>query len=521
MHNSKGFLSPSYSARLSSSTSPFRKTRSSTPSSPASTDERLVPNPLSPSSARLARNPSLSKSTSSVRRRILFVDSDDDDDNNENGGYYCGNDRDLDPHDTTSSNGGSVRESENNPLAEYERLCNVIIYDEVFGKENGKSPKKNTLNLNNAEEKSYMKPPEPSNASTASSNESFFAHGPVSEAAMKAISATYSRPGRVIPDIPEKVLHVPGIINDFYLDPLDWSKNNILAILLKGGVYFFDIETSTRSEIFLDEGDETSLKFSPSDPSVLALGTEGGFVSLYDVECPSSRDPIASWETKYVNPIRNLDWSPNGNVLACGTKDGSIGLLDQRSSQKAISLLGDRPACRHKKDVCGLKWNPQGTLIASGGDDSLVIIWDIRNRSTPLKTFMGHESAVRALAWSPHVRGKLVSGGGTTDQSIRFWDTNTLSSAGILASGSQVCGLHWSALADEIVSIHGFSQNHVKVWDAKTSGCIAVLCGHDSRILNLAVSPDGRKILTGSPDEKLCFWNLYPTVSNISNDSFR
>ena len=36
-----------------------------------------------------------------------------------------------------------------------------------------------------------------------------------------------------------------------------------------------------------------------------------------------------------------------------------------------------------------------------------------------------HQAAVKALAWCPWQSGILVSGGGTADRCIRFWNCNT------------------------------------------------------------------------------------------------
>lgn len=42
----------------------------------------------------------------------------------------------------------------------------------------------------------------------------------------------------------------------------------------------------------------------------------------------------------------------------------------------------------------------------------------------PLLHLTEHRAAVRGLAWSPHVRGLLASGGGRQDPVIRFWNTS-------------------------------------------------------------------------------------------------
>ena len=39
---------------------------------------------------------------------------------------------------------------------------------------------------------------------------------------------------------------------------------------------------------------------------------------------------------------------------------------------------------------------------------------------------------------------------------------------------------------------------------------LASLTGHTYRVLYLAMSPDGSKIVTGSGDETLRFWRLFP-----------
>lgn len=512
---SKGSLSPSYSARLSSS--PVKKSKARVPVSPSSLckappDDRLVPDPLSQGPP----NYTLSKSSSSVRRRLLFIDDDNDDGTTYK--HEVGNEEAVPGYVPRPES--DARGSENSPLGDYERLCSTLMYQELFERKGLKSLNGSARRKNLPFSEIVAGDLSPSSGKLTSDSPCF-AHEPVSEATMKTLSAAYTRPDRVIPTKPEKVLYVPGIFDDYYLNLMSWSKDNVVAITLESGTYLWNVETNIPEEVFLATDSETSLGFSPSEPSLLAVGTDSGSLVIHDIQNPCAPVPVSAWELESCGMIGTLDWSQNGSLLACGTKSGSIGLIDHRVAHKPVSFMGSCTGSGHAQDVCGLKWNPQGSLVASGGNDDLVMVWDVRNSASPLKIFTGHCAAVRALAWSPHVRGQLVSGGGTTDKTIRFWDTNTLTSLGKLDAGSQVCGLHWSSLANEIVSTHGFSQNHVKIWDAKTRGGIAVLCGHTSRILYLAVSPDERKILTGSPDESLCFWNLYPVSPSSLSDSFR
>jgi len=162
----------------------------------------------------------------------------------------------------------------------------------------------------------------------------------------------------------------------------------------------------------------------------------------------------------------------------------------------------------HKQEVCGLKWNPDDGQLASGGNDNRLLIWD-GMATEPLWKFTEHQAAVKAIAWSPHQRGLLASGGGTADRTIRFWNTMTGSLVQEVDTGSQVCNLAWSKNSNELVSTHGFSQNQIVVWKYPSMQQVVSLTGHTYRVLYLAMSPDGEVIVTGAGDETLRFWNVF------------
>lgn len=96
--------------------------------------------------------------------------------------------------------------------------------------------------------------------------------------------------------------------------------------------------------------------------------------------------------------------------------------------------------------------------MCSGGNDNKIFIWT--NQSTNhVHKFSDHQAAVKAIAWSPHQHGLLVSGGGTADRTIRFWNTLTGDRLQTHDVGSQVCNLMFSRTVNELVSTHGYSQN--------------------------------------------------------------
>jgi cell division cycle 20-like protein 1 (cofactor of APC complex) len=78
--------------------------------------------------------------------------------------------------------------------------------------------------------------------------------------------------------------------------------------------------------------------------------------------------------------------------------------------------------------------------------------------------YSDHVAAVKAVSWSPHQHGLLLSGGGTADKTIKFRNTLEGTTIRSIDTGSQVCNLIFSKTLNEFVSTHGFSLNEINVW---------------------------------------------------------
>ena len=139
-------------------------------------------------------------------------------------------------------------------------------------------------------------------------------------------------------------------------------------------------------------------------------------------------------------------------------------------------------------------------------------LWDINSTSTrpsPRFTLTDHQAAVKALAWSPHDRNLLATGGGTADRCIKFWNGATGSLLNSIDTGSQVCALQWNRHEKEILSSHGFAKNQLCLWNYPTMTKVKELNGHTARVLHMAQSPDGTQVVSAAADETLRFWDVF------------
>jgi len=308
---------------------------------------------------------------------------------------------------------------------------------------------------------------------------------------------------RKVPKVPFKVLDAPDLQDDFYLNLVDWSSQNVLCVGLGSCVYLWSACTSKvtklcdlRSDLSDSPDLVTSVKWIGRG-SHLAIGTNSGVVQIWDADrCKQVRTMMG-----HTGRVGALAW--NGHTLSSGSRDRRILQRDTRAATLfQEELLG------HKQEVCGLEWSPDEQHLASGGNDNKLFVWKA-SYTQPVQRFNDHTAAVKAIAWSPHQHGLLASGGGTADQCIRFWNTLTSQPLQSVFTKSQVCNLAWAKNSNELVSTHGYSQNQIVLWRYPSMTQITTLTGHTFRVLYLAMSPDGQTIVTGAGDETLRFWNVF------------
>nr|TKR83973.1 hypothetical protein D5086_0000260060 [Populus alba] len=263
------------------------------------------------------------------------------------------------------------------------------------------------------------------------------------------------KPQRHIPQRPEMTLDAPDIMDDFYLNLLDWGNNNVLAIALGTTVYLWNASNSSISE-------------------VVTVDEEDG-------------------------PVTSINWAPDGRHLAVGLDNSNVQLWDSTTNQM---------------EVCGLKWSASGQQLASGGNDNLLFIWDrfMASSNSPrhwLHKLEDHTAAVKALSWCPFQSNLLASGGGGNDRHIKFWNTQTGTCLNSVDTGSQVSALQWNKHERELLSSHGFTENQLILWKYPSMVKTAELSGHTSPVLFMTQSPDGYTVASAAGDETLRFWNVF------------
>ncbi|KAL7919667.1 WD40-repeat-containing domain protein [Trichoderma austrokoningii] len=323
---------------------------------------------------------------------------------------------------------------------------------------------------------------------------------------LRQASSGSAQTRRRIATAPERVLDAPGLIDDYYLNLLDWSSGNQVAIGLERSVYVWSADEGSVDCLMETTPDTyiSSVKWS-EDGAYVGVGLGTGEVQIWDVAESQKIRSMFGHDTR----VGVMGWSKH--LLSTGARSGLVFNHDVRIAEHKIAEL-----VSHTSEVCGLEWRSDGAQLATGGNDNLVSIWDARSLTVPKFTKTNHKAAVKALAWCPWNANLLATGGGSYDRHIHFWNSTTGARVNSIDTGSQVTSLRWSTHYREIVSSSGFPDNSLSIWSYPTMVRNVEIPAHDSRVLHSCLSPDGQMLATAAADESLKFWKIFEKKAGSS-----
>jgi len=197
------------------------------------------------------------------------------------------------------------------------------------------------------------------------------------------------------------------------------------------------------------------------------------------------------------SPVWAIAVSPNGQLVASGTTDGSIKVLDINTGDVLYTLSG------HSGPVGALAISPNGRLLVSGSGDNTLKVWDLWSGKL-IKMLYGHKAWVYGVAFSPD--GQTVASV-SRDQTLRLWDVETSEEIGQLKGYAEdVQSIVFSPDRQTLVS--GGSDGTIEIWNWRTGRLLRNIKGHPEAIWSVAIAPDGRTLATGSWDHSIKLWDL-------------
>ncbi|GJN40652.1 hypothetical protein PR202_gb29901 [Eleusine coracana subsp. coracana] len=228
--------------------------------------------------------------------------------------------------------------------------------------------------------------------------------------------------------------------------------------------------------------------------------------------------------TGHSDSVAIVDFSSDGNLLACGSLDGQISVWNTVTQTLQSTLEGSGSSFEW------LKWHPRGHFIISGSEDCNVWMWNPYSKNLLANTFVGHSGTVTCGDFTPdgtitnldyfHLFTMMIFESridtcklictGSEDASLRIWDPRTAQSRHVIRGhGYHTDGLTClSVTLDSQTIVSGSKDNSVHIVNVNSGQVVGSLVGHTNSVECIGISPSYNWVATGSMDQKLIIWDL-------------
>ena len=210
--------------------------------------------------------------------------------------------------------------------------------------------------------------------------------------------------------------------------------------------------------------------------------------------------------------ISSIRASPYGGILACGSWDGTVSILNQEDLKTKIQRTG------HLEKVGSIDWGPENTFV-SGGQEGNINQWklDLSDDTMEAATIeRAHGERITSTLYHPTFDYIAST---SFDQTWKLWDANTHEEL-LFQEGHSKLVLCGAFQPDGSIFCSGSQDAMARLWDLRSGRCISTLQGHAQAIHSIDFSPNGYHMATASADCLVKVWDLRKITPNNSNEIF-
>ena len=241
-------------------------------------------------------------------------------------------------------------------------------------------------------------------------------------------------------------------------------------------------------------------------------------------------------------PIRSLAFSPDGSRILAAIDDGIVQIRDCDSGKPVANLVG------HEFAVLSIAFHPRGQILTADG--SKVHVWD-PSSFAGIKTLVGREARLTSVVFAPNGRFLASANAGLdagpySHDSVRLWDAPSgkelsvlkESARSVVVHGASTQGPGWSkwedvsvfhsiAFSPDSAYLASSTLGTITIWDIISGSQLrAIKLGKPNPVspevakafpdeasvpeafTSIAFSPDGSRLVSGSFDGTLHFWEV-------------
>ena len=303
----------------------------------------------------------------------------------------------------------------------------------------------------------------------------------------------------------------------------------------ESGIVFWDVAQKRAIRMFsaptANTGSQCAL--SPCE-KMLAINTGkmGQTIEILNVLSGTRIKAI----TEHQQSVSALAFSPDGKTLASGDLDGQLYLWNVKHWEKRHTIIG------YTRRIKTIAFHPDSKRFVVSSSGKVLKVWDVASGkqvgSLSLKMlseptlYKGNVREIQRLLrskpparWSRDILsiayspcGNIIAGGLLGE--IRFWDARTyeIHMAIILPLECQRAHALAFSPCGQYLAVGawwgGTKKVSIRLWDVATGENIATFWGHPTDVQDLAFSPDGSLLASGSFDGTILLWDMKSVIGS-------
>ncbi|HEV7508563.1 MAG TPA: WD40 repeat domain-containing protein [Thermoanaerobaculia bacterium] len=171
-------------------------------------------------------------------------------------------------------------------------------------------------------------------------------------------------------------------------------------------------------------------------------------------------------------------------------------MLWEMDSGKPLAVLNG-----HRGPVRSVAFSPDGKQLASVGEDETLILWDVAGRKPLVTATTRKDHIVQRVIFSPD--GKWLAWADT--YSVILWDVASRKLlATLTADDRRALDVAFSPDGKRLAS----AGDDITLWDMDSRKPLATLKGHGGLVNSVAFSPDGKRLASASEDKTVILWDV-------------
>lgn len=286
---------------------------------------------------------------------------------------------------------------------------------------------------------------------------------------------------------------------------ITWSPDGkLVAVGSSIGVFIYAANSFEQIRYIQTPYGVSSLAFSP-DGAALATGDDfpGDDVRLWEVGTGQVKRVLRGQAF-----VGGLAFSPDGTVLAVADGNHSVRLWKVTTGRQVQGLARNSQLYSSGN----LVFSPDGTLLAVA-DREKVWLWEVKTGKTIQE--LTPDGGANLVVFSPNGSLLITGACGREDNregclagEVRLWDVST-------GKVVQTLQGHTSSVESIAVSPDGRTivsgdrrDGSIRVWNVETGQQIHLLAEHTGSVDSIVFSPDGTIFASGASDGTVRFWSV-------------